>query len=372
MKNFETQVSWLIFPKTQWSRIQMMPFLLTDEKTWTGDIKRYADIIAECINGFKIDGKLESDFKVNPCFITIDERDVKAWETQRKPWVHTEWGYKIFDESIFWGSGGWRFVVPDKGRGIWEYTNTREKVRYGGLFLGSNVNNSTALWDMNVENPWELWDCSDLDLKLKDAYLAQAGELVWLHDRTPHAALPVVQDIHRQFIRIVWPHVSHYFAGDNTANPNMDIRDYYTNIQEDTSMQAFQWFPNHFTFYPGTKQEFLTSQKDIARKHKIGKIQWEIYGYWNSVINELIKHIDKIKILCEDTELSQLLQEREKIDRTKDKYWIQEVSIREKIVSHLLSKKSVLEQYVSLKNLLEILETIEKLQVRILELEEGK
>jgi hypothetical protein len=63
----------------------MMPFLLTDEKTWTDDIKRYADIIAECINGFKINGKLEREFRINPCFITIDERDVKAGETQRKP-----------------------------------------------------------------------------------------------------------------------------------------------------------------------------------------------------------------------------------------------------------------------------------------------
>ena len=51
----------------------------------------------------------------------------------------------------------------------------------------------------------------------------QAGELVWMTDRTPHEALPQSTSGNRQFFRLVMPYVNHWYADHSTPNPNVPL-----------------------------------------------------------------------------------------------------------------------------------------------------
>ena len=48
--------------------------------------------------------------------------------------------------------------------------------------------------------------------------LIEGNTLYWLHDRTPHASLPV-SNTNRQFFRLVTSDVSVWYADHSTANP---------------------------------------------------------------------------------------------------------------------------------------------------------
>lgn len=49
----------------------------------------------------------------------------------------------------------------------------------------------------------------------------EAGQLIWMTDRTPHEALPHQNPGYRQFFRIVTSETSHWFAKHSTPNPNV-------------------------------------------------------------------------------------------------------------------------------------------------------
>lgn len=298
MKNFETQATGLEFPKSKNTRVQMMPFIIDDEKTWTEDIKRYGDIVHECLEWFKIEWELYPDYSKNPCFITIDESNVKATHSHRSPWVHTEWWYQVYNEYIHWWAWSWEREEPFMWGWIGINTRTKNLVRYWWIFLASNLHHSTAVWDENIEDSGELWDCSHLGLKMKDAYKLKAGELLWMHDKTPHASLKVKEDTHRQFLRIVWPQVSHWFRWDNTDNPLMDYIDVRGGlISKDPYLQSLPWGEayelvkwwyfdeknkenwkirittawTNTKIIDSSKQEYIASQKEKERIHEIQK-----------------------------------------------------------------------------------------------------
>jgi hypothetical protein len=122
----------------------------------------------------------------------VDERIVTPGTTHRRAGVHTE-----ARADSGWGGGGWG--------------------RAGGLFLASNVPSSTIIYDLDVEPSADSSVAPELLERAR--YVIQPQHFLhWIHDRTPHASLPIPYS-RRQFFRLVTSAVDLWFAAHSTPNP---------------------------------------------------------------------------------------------------------------------------------------------------------
>jgi hypothetical protein len=187
------------------------------------------------------DCKAEESGKV--CYLTIQESNVEAGQSQRRSGLHIEAGGAecggAHSSHIFWGGG--------KGR--------REDRRSGGLYMASSVADTCAIFDALVDKskakahgdiehlrpllvdeyqPVQLQISNDVrrtalrnpDLDDKPSVYwkkLDAGQLVWLTDRTPHESLPLVTGTHRQYFRLVTHNISHWYEEHSTANPRVPL-----------------------------------------------------------------------------------------------------------------------------------------------------
>ena len=92
-----------------------------------------------------------------------------------------------------------------------------------GLYVASNVANSTRVWNLQVREPENivgaLGDIEHLRTALGPGHTLPANCLVWLTDRTPHESMPLRAGTHRQFFRLVTSNVSVWYAAHSTPNP---------------------------------------------------------------------------------------------------------------------------------------------------------
>ena len=73
------------------------------------------------------------------------------------------------------------------------------------ILVGSNVDDSCAVWNSEHEDTSDDGDigyAADM-YPYSDAVLLKKGEVREIGILTPHESLPVKQDVHRQFLRIV-------------------------------------------------------------------------------------------------------------------------------------------------------------------------
>ena len=56
-----------------------------------------------------------------------------------------------------------------------------------------------------------------LDLTFKNPQ--EAGEMVWMTDRTPHESLPIPAGTQRRYVRLVCSDVAAWYADHSTPNP---------------------------------------------------------------------------------------------------------------------------------------------------------
>lgn len=109
----------------------------------------------------------------------------------------------------------------------------REKAN-GGIFMASNVANTTAIWNchINSDSGEIVGPHGDIErlrgLLGPASYKLDAGEMVWITDRTPHESLPVPPVVdaqgrtivpHRQYFRLVMGPISAWFTNHSTPNP---------------------------------------------------------------------------------------------------------------------------------------------------------
>lgn len=99
--------------------------------------------------------------------------------------------------------------------------------RKGGLYIASNMSNTTAIWDALVDPKLGAVDTHGGIEHLRP-YIGKgkklpAGLIVWLTDHTPHEALPQQEDGYRQFFRLVTGDVSVWFASHSTPNPKVPV-----------------------------------------------------------------------------------------------------------------------------------------------------
>eukprot|EP00697_Spironema_sp_BW2_P005629 gnl/Spiro4/17850_TR9500_c0_g1_i1.p1 gnl/Spiro4/17850_TR9500_c0_g1~~gnl/Spiro4/17850_TR9500_c0_g1_i1.p1 ORF type:complete len:338 (+),score=116.57 gnl/Spiro4/17850_TR9500_c0_g1_i1:23-1015(+) len=234
------------FPPATNININMMPFVLGDNRTLPDAYAGYLPLIELCATASpQCVGKI--------VYLTIQESSVAAGTTQRRAGLHTETPgtlarapYSVPVELV-WGRG---------------HTTNRHVV--GGIFLASTVADSCQIWPCEIargsgligplgdiehlrtflpttgklhrwshyrflqsyldSNPEmqriqnhfnRIGEVSDRSWPIK----MDANELWWLTDTTPHEALPVPRDDYRQFFRLVVGDVSVWYRRHSTANP---------------------------------------------------------------------------------------------------------------------------------------------------------
>jgi hypothetical protein len=205
----------LHFPSPQGLYINMMPIRLGDESSYPSALNGYMKIIHACMTFIKLTA---SKSKVG--YITIDERIAEAGSSQRRPGLHVEAPGKL--QCTYSGAEG-RFV-PGAEHGWGNGVMMRNEFMEGGIFMVSNVSHTTAVWNARVDNDHGVvGNHGDIEhlrgLLGPPSHLLEAGELVWMTDRTPHESLPVPAGVHRQYFRLVVGEVTAWFVDHSTANP---------------------------------------------------------------------------------------------------------------------------------------------------------
>lgn len=202
MKNTES-VATVSFPEPQGIKINMMPFVMGDPASLPENLRPYQPLIDACGVEKAEMGKIG--------YLTIMESDVEPGLSQRRGGVHVEkhpagsWGGGGWGRGN-WGGGGW-------GRGLFS------KRRLGGLYIASNMEGTTAVWDAHIDEPGLGGDCEHLGDSLGQPTLLRAGELAWMTDSCPHASMPVPRAGTRQFFRLVTSAVDLWYEQHSTPNP---------------------------------------------------------------------------------------------------------------------------------------------------------
>lgn len=194
------------FPKFSGTRCLMMPYIQGQPDSVPDDYAAYRDIITSV---FLRRGDVG--------FLTIDESPVLAGTPHRGARarfaraLHTEAG--LVRGVYGWGGspapgwGGKRTVLLDRD------------VR---ILLASNMNDTCAVWDAEHEDTSDDGDIGHVahEYPYDKARFLRAGEVREIGILTPHESIPVKENAHRQFLRIVGAGVhgrENYF----TVNPLM-------------------------------------------------------------------------------------------------------------------------------------------------------
>jgi hypothetical protein len=230
-----TRSSELSFPEPKGIVVNMMPFKLVQPKqTLPEYLHPYIDIIRQCPAVHTgVTSSSTFDYEAI-AYLTVHESFVKKGETQRRPGIHIEAPLELV-------AGG--HVAPHELDSKGEYSQEYRAMCWGlgcnfdgwpidGIYMASNVSDSTAIWNVRVDDPAAICDAHGALGKNKKKHertlrdllgppiLAKANELHWITDRTPHESRPMAEDTYRQFFRLVVGKVSVWYSG---AFPNAVI-----------------------------------------------------------------------------------------------------------------------------------------------------
>ena len=191
------------FPHPIGININMMPFELGNPNSIPEEYYGYLSLIRACLIPEIERGKIY--------YLTIQESIVDEGHFQRRPGLHTD-----KHATFSWGN-----CVKGGGvdRANFDGPYMHRWGGYGGIYMASNVSESCAVWDANIEEPGLLGDCEDKREELGEPFLLKANELYWITDSTPHETLPMTQKTFRQFFRLVSSEVDLWYQQHSTPNP---------------------------------------------------------------------------------------------------------------------------------------------------------
>lgn len=239
------------FPPPSGVNINMMPFIVGSSFKacrLPKYVQPYWDMILSCIGPelSKASEPWSTLVKTsNPSdlgkvyFLTIQESQVEAGQSQRRPGVHVDSAGEIIVKSKEKENDISATIIGEEGNGdadTYRYHpwgggcahqvanaegTTDGFILRGGIFLASSVPNSCRAWNCQVasEAVRHLGNVSQLREGLPEACQLEPGRLYWLTDRTPHESLPLQEGAHRQFFRIVTSQVSLWYSDHSTVNP---------------------------------------------------------------------------------------------------------------------------------------------------------
>ena len=217
--------------------VNMMPFdINAAENTLPPYLHQYLPMIEECrmrlrkcivpIHDRAYEVRYENSSKPLIAYITVDERYVNSGESHRRGGLHVESPGAVRPKDIADKS---RSYVDFTFYHPWGFGALAGNYLDGGIFLASNVANTTKVWNCRVHDVCgdivgnhgsaeRLRFCLENDPQYESKTL-EAGELVWITDRTPHESLPVKVGTNRQFFRLVVGEIGFWFRDHSTENP---------------------------------------------------------------------------------------------------------------------------------------------------------
>ena len=224
------KVGQVVFPEPADRNVNMMPFLLGDKSSLPEELQCYHEIIEQCPYFCEEIGKV--------AYLTVQESFVDAQETQRRPGLHIE-SPGVFSDSDSDVASFTPGVEHPWGMGVFFGPDRYE----GGIYIASSVSNTTQLYDAlvdaSVPGIVDRWGgCEHLRALVGPGTPLEAGELVWMTDRTPHEALAQPETGHRQFFRLVMPYVSHWFADHSTPNPKVPLPEHVKVVRGNKFLQT--------------------------------------------------------------------------------------------------------------------------------------
>jgi len=190
------------FPEPKGVSINMMPFVMGDPTSLPGDLRQYSGLIDACLSDTESErGKIG--------FLTIQEGEVAAGMSQRRPGLHLETPGiamqcgRVIHVEVHWGGG--------------------DDYRQGGIFTASTVAESCRVWDVRIAAPDEvvgpLGEVEHSRELLGEGTFMDASTLYWMSDRTPHESMPLERAMQRQYFRLVTSSVSVWYERHSTPNP---------------------------------------------------------------------------------------------------------------------------------------------------------
>eukprot|EP01063_Lacrimia_lanifica_P038314 TRINITY_DN8114_c0_g1_i1.p1 TRINITY_DN8114_c0_g1~~TRINITY_DN8114_c0_g1_i1.p1 ORF type:complete len:313 (+),score=52.67 TRINITY_DN8114_c0_g1_i1:52-990(+) len=230
------------WPRRQGLEINMMPFIMAAdfEGTRLPESCRayYEHIVA------RLQRVLAKEMG-RVCYLSIDEHDVVAGSSQRREGLHTESPGVIPALQRALAAEGRGDSAPLKWWHHWGHARGHLE---GGIYLGSNVEGSCAVYNAQVvAGPDEAGnaigphgDVEHLRSACGKRLVMPANAIYWITDRTPHESLPLASTngrrswwqwgaapevIPRQWFRLVTSDVSFWFRDHSTPNPNGVVPD---------------------------------------------------------------------------------------------------------------------------------------------------
>mmetsp|Transcript_14416 Transcript_14416/g.45438 ORF Transcript_14416/g.45438 Transcript_14416/m.45438 type:complete len:349 (+) Transcript_14416:12-1058(+) len=209
---FAAVVGKVKFPASRGRSCNMMPIVIGDVDSVPAEYRDYLPLLAAC--------PVSRDDWGEIGYLTVDERDVEAGASHRRPGLHVEapglgLGHASFEPddshglTLAWGRG---YYLDDGAQGHFQ----------GGLFLASTVPDSTHVFNCRPADDADVGPHGDLESLrpfMPPGFTLPASTLLWLTDHTPHESLPLPTATHRQFFRLVTSRVDAWYADHSTPNP---------------------------------------------------------------------------------------------------------------------------------------------------------
>lgn len=201
-----TTIEPAVWPQHKGRNINMMPFVIGEEKTLPEEFRDWWPIILKC--------PFDDDERGKVGYLTVQESTIESDQTsQRRAGLHCEApgapGKQVSYQSMrtFWGGG------------------SSQRILYGGIYMGSNVSDSCRIHNCQVvaEHIGPLGNVEHLAKVIwtKCGHRLQQKErqIHWLTDRTPHESLPLAAGTKRSFFRVVTSRISIWYKAHSTPNP---------------------------------------------------------------------------------------------------------------------------------------------------------
>jgi hypothetical protein len=214
------------FPPPLDRNVNMMPFIMGKEESLPCDLRPYYALIASCPVPESEIGKV--------CYLTVSERFIRASDTQRRGGLHIEAPRTSLQSDPAFTAArehAW-------GMGV---AFTQDEL-HGGIYMASNMDNTSCVWDALVDKSASNSHGAIEHLRpfLGEGHRLQAGELIWMTDRTPHEAVPQEVDGYRQFFRLVTNEISIWYADHCTPNPSVPLPD-FVKVTHENKFAAEVW-----------------------------------------------------------------------------------------------------------------------------------
>eukprot|EP00457_Paulinella_chromatophora_P003440 gb/GEZN01003448.1/.p1 GENE.gb/GEZN01003448.1/~~gb/GEZN01003448.1/.p1 ORF type:complete len:606 (+),score=112.43 gb/GEZN01003448.1/:80-1897(+) len=218
---FASRVAQVMFPKPTGININMMPIVLGDSNSVPANCRQYLPLLASCpINRNEWE-------KIG--YLTIHESKLSEEKAQRREGLHTETPGILKDPGGKWEVQDNPPMTIAWGCGFFDEIGKCGNFN-GGLYMASSISGSCRVWNVGIADPGsvvgELGDLEHMRGVLGPGALLQAGDLVWITDRTPHESLAVPGKAgqYRQFFRLVTSQVSVWYSEHSTPNPSKTIQ----------------------------------------------------------------------------------------------------------------------------------------------------